>query len=63
MKESMNVAKTLAWKLTDKKQQAKLIKQFKTTKQNGLHIHCPEGATPKMDHLPEQQLLYVFTVI
>ena len=47
MKESMNVAKTLAWKLTDKKQQAKLIKQFKTTKQNGLHIHCPEGATPK----------------
>ena len=47
MKESMNVAKTLAWKLTDKKQQTKLIKQFKLTKQNGLHIHCPEGATPK----------------
>ena len=47
MKESMNVAKTLAWKLTDKKQQTKLIKQFKLTKQSGLHIHCPEGATPK----------------
>tara|TARA_X000000950_G_scaffold159369_2_gene195225 strand:+ start:22728 stop:25997 length:3270 start_codon:yes stop_codon:yes gene_type:complete len=47
MKESMNVAKTLAWKLTDKKQQTKLIKEFKVTKQNGLHIHCPEGATPK----------------
>jgi len=47
MKESMNVAKTLAWKLTDKKQQTKLIKQFKLTKQSGLHIHCPEGSTPK----------------
>ena len=32
MKESMNVAKTLAWKLTDKKQQENYVKHFK--KQN-----------------------------
>ena len=47
MKESMNVAKTLAWKLTDKKIQLSLIKNFKTTKLQGIHIHCPEGAVPK----------------
>ena len=47
MKESMNVAKTLAWKLTTKKQQEKLCKTFQKTKLQGIHIHCPEGATPK----------------
>ena len=47
MKESMNVAKTLAWKLTDKKNQLSLIKTFKSTKLQGIHIHCPEGAVPK----------------
>ena len=39
MKESMNVALTLAYSLTPK-----LIQQ---TIQNGLHIHCPDGSTPK----------------
>ena len=47
MKESMNVAKTLAWKLTSTKQQNALTKKLKRTKQQGIHIHCPEGATPK----------------
>jgi ATP-dependent Lon protease len=47
MKESMNVAKTLAWKLTDKKKQTELCKKFGKTKLQGIHIHCPEGATPK----------------
>tara|TARA_Y100000389_G_scaffold104988_1_gene101871 strand:+ start:5143 stop:8841 length:3699 start_codon:yes stop_codon:yes gene_type:complete len=50
MKESMNVAKTLAWELTDKKTQVALIKNRnnKTLKMsNGIHIHVPEGATPK----------------
>ena len=47
MKESMNVAKTLAWKLTDKKNQNKLSKIFEKTKLQGIHIHCPEGAVPK----------------
>jgi endopeptidase La len=41
MKESMNVAKTLAWSLLTAEQQKVLdIKQ-------GIHIHVPEGATPK----------------
>jgi len=47
MKESMNVAKSLAWKLTTLKKQTALLKKFKTTKLQGVHIHCPEGATPK----------------
>jgi hypothetical protein len=47
MKESMNVAKTLAWKLTETPQQNKLRKEFAKTKLQGIHIHCPEGATPK----------------
>ena len=47
MKESMSVAKTLAWKLTEKKCQTKLCKQFEKTKLQGIHIHCPEGAVPK----------------
>ena len=47
MKESMNVAKTLAYKLTPIAQQKKLFKTFKTTNMQGLHIHCPEGAVPK----------------
>jgi ATP-dependent Lon protease len=47
MKESMNVAKSLAWKLTSKKTQTALLKKFKSTKLQGVHIHCPEGATPK----------------
>ena len=47
MKESMNVAKSLAWKLTSKKNQKKLSKEFAETKLQGIHVHCPEGATPK----------------
>lgn len=47
MKESMNVAKTIAWSLLDKKQQKKLLKTFEETKNQGIHIHCPEGAVPK----------------
>jgi endopeptidase La len=47
MKESMNVAKTLAWKLTPNNIKTKLIKKFKNTKMQCIHIHCPEGAVPK----------------
>jgi ATP-dependent Lon protease len=47
MKESMNVAKTIAWSLLDKKRQKKLLKDFEDTKLQGIHIHCPEGAVPK----------------
>ena len=47
MKESMNVAKSLAYKLTTAKRQKELLKLYKETNLQGLHIHCPEGAVPK----------------
>ena len=47
MKESMNVAKTLAWSLLEKKYRESLIKDFSKSKLQGIHIHVPEGATPK----------------
>mgnify|MGYP003975700291 FL=1 len=47
MKESMNVAKTLAWQLTTDERKKELVEYFKETNNQGLHIHCPEGAVPK----------------
>jgi ATP-dependent Lon protease len=47
MKESMNVAKNLAWKLTVSDKQNTLCEIFKCTNLQGLHIHCPEGAISK----------------
>jgi ATP-dependent Lon protease len=47
MKESMNVAKTLAWKLLSQDKQEELVVVFEKTKCQGLHIHCPEGAVSK----------------
>ena len=47
MKESMTVAKTLAWSLISKERQEELIKRFEETKNQGIHIHCPEGAVSK----------------
>ena len=47
MKESMTVAKTLAWSLISKERQEQLIKDFDETKNQGIHIHCPEGAVSK----------------
>jgi ATP-dependent Lon protease len=50
MKESMTVAKSLAWSLylneTDNKAPT-LQKKLEKSKNQGLHIHVPEGATPK----------------
>jgi endopeptidase La len=43
MKESMSVAKTLAWSLLPEPSK----KILQEDKQIGLHIHVPEGATPK----------------
>jgi len=43
MKESMNVALTLAWDLTEKERK----KQIKIDNLTGVHIHCPEGSVPK----------------
>ena len=47
MKESMNVAKSLAWKLTSNEKKKSLLKIFEETKCQGLHIHCPQGAVSK----------------
>lgn len=47
MKESMNVAKSLAFFLTKPDIRNKLMDEFKTTQMQGLHIHCPEGAIQK----------------
>jgi len=45
MKESMNVAKTLAWNLSSPEKREPLYDE--KNKEKGLHIHCPEGAIPK----------------
>jgi ATP-dependent Lon protease len=47
MKESMNVAKTLAWNLLDSREKRTWLKEVDETKTQGLHIHCPEGAVSK----------------
>lgn len=47
MKESMNVAKSLAWNLLTCDEKTRCIDRFEKTKEQGIHIHCPDGATPK----------------
>jgi len=48
MKESMNVAKTLAWSLMTTAEQTACMKRMNgKVLKSGLHIHCPDGAVPK----------------
>lgn len=47
MKESMSVALTLAWSLTPVSVQNELKARQDSKTPDGVHIHCPEGATPK----------------
>jgi ATP-dependent Lon protease len=47
MKESMNVAKSLAWNLTPLETKKIRISEFEVSKCQGLHVHCPEGAVSK----------------
>lgn len=50
MKESMNVAKTLAWNLycnSHPKKISDFIDEITINKLQGIHVHAPEGATPK----------------
>ena len=47
MKESMNVAKTLACNLTEDSVLHDYIENVKKQGMQGIHVHCPEGAVPK----------------
>jgi len=47
MKESMSVAKTLAWSFLSKSTMKTRAAELHKTKMQGVHIHCPEGAVPK----------------
>ena len=47
MKESMYCAKTLAWNLIPTSIKKEIKEDWEKNGQWGLHIHCPEGATPK----------------
>jgi len=47
MKESMKVAKTLAWNVIPDNIKKKINDEWEERGAFGLHIHCPEGATPK----------------
>jgi endopeptidase La len=46
MKESMKVSKSVAWGLLSEKHQTELQTKWKQGN-SGIHIHCPEGSTPK----------------
>jgi ATP-dependent Lon protease len=46
MKESMKCAKTIAWNIIPDNIKTKINKEWED-KSWGLHIHCPEAATPK----------------
>ena len=49
MKESMNVAKTLAWSLCPQDIKERMLTDFEKNKNenHGIHVHCPEGAVDK----------------
>jgi len=48
MKESMNVALTLSWNITPVERQLAIREKYDTSENHmGVHIHCPEGSTPK----------------
>jgi endopeptidase La len=47
MKESMNVARSVAWRILPNDIKEKINKRWKNTFDYGIHIHCPDGATPK----------------
>ena len=47
MKESMSCAKTIAWNLLPQEIKNKIQDDWKDNGAWGLHIHCPDAATPK----------------
>ncbi len=47
MKESMSVARTIAWRILPDEIKDSINEKWKNTFDYGIHIHCPDGATPK----------------
>ena len=47
MKESMNVALTVAWNIIPEKTRSAFKTSFKSKGNMGIHIHCPRGCHPK----------------
>jgi len=47
MKESMKVAKTVAWNVLPSEIKKKIYEEMTQNGNFGIHLHCPEGATPK----------------
>lgn len=47
MKESVQYALKVAWILLTKEEQDKIIEDSHNKKSFGIHIHCPDGSTPK----------------
>ena len=47
MKESVKCAKTIAWNLLPSSIKKIINKEWEETGVFGLHVHCPEGGTPK----------------
>jgi len=47
MKESMSVARTIAWRILPDELKDKLNTKWKDSFDYGIHIHCPDGSTPK----------------
>ena len=47
MKESMSCAKTIAWNLIPKSVKDSIQKDWDENGLWGIHVHCPEAATPK----------------
>ena len=47
MRESMEVARTVAWNILPSEIKKEKKNDWETNGVGGLHMHCPEGATPK----------------